>query len=473
MQKVTALLPRYPSGTVPPIRHEIYCLDNVYVACLSASLFVNVSVSVLCYVNCAVQWCIHLSSCKMGLENPDETDGAKTEKRCQTCKQPMKGHKGQAGKFCQNVSQPSEPPSDNVSSNQGPSQQTETVKDSNSAEQNAKDNERACSSTDSQVMGLLSRMVDQMASVNNNIQGVLNGQNKLIDLLGKSNGNVSVSSNSGPGGVPPPAESATLAANSAGTQNAAAVQIPVPEAAAVAPPAIVPPASMPLLSEKLQKSALLGEFVNLSDFLPHNDIYHVEQSDPDSDSGRKAQKHRKPIDNFDLWLTAWNNYEALLVAHKPEMYSRALTHRQLIQKCNNKYMWQAVYTYDMRFRAKLAATRSLEFNTIDTDLFVTILDSTAVKQNVQRCYRCKSYDHTVHECPFPPEYPVAKETKAPKAKWNQKSTSSIEKWFHNGQEICNNWQQGRCTFPSCKRAHVCKGCRGDEPFYKCSTCSKH
>ena len=79
----------------------------------------------------------------------------------------------------------------------------------------------------------------------------------------------------------------------------------------------------------------------------------------------------------------------------PELYLGLLEYRQLIQECDSKYTWSAVYTYDVRYRSKLAS-----FGTMDSELFVTILDATAVKSGPLACFRCKSHEHKMASCPF-------------------------------------------------------------------------
>lgn len=402
----------------------------------------------------------------MGLEQEDNTDSPRTERCCQTCKQPVKGHKGQPGKYCINIT------------NSGDTSTSETVKNDESANEQSTETTAAENKTpgqdNTQVTGLLTQLVQQMVSVNTNIQGVLEGQNRIITMLGNANtgGNPSVSSNSTTvvqqnNGVPQQtllaASQVQVEASVTNTTSGPAQSVPLPVRHAV-----------PFVSEKVQKSALLGEFINLSDFLPHNDVIQSEQND-DTDmccNSNKKSKPKKIIDRFDTWLTAWSCYEALLVGAKPELFPGMLAHQQLIQKCSHKYNWHAVYTYDMRFRANLATTKSFAFQTVDTELFVTILDSTAVKQNAQRCFRCKSFEHGVGECPFPAEHSLAKEAKTAKSFTSTKQGNTFEKFYHNGQEICINFQQGRCSFAQCKRAHVCKGCRSNEPQSKCSTCNR-
>ena len=187
---------------------------------------------------------------------------------------------------------------------------------------------------------------------------------------------------------------------------------------------------------------------------------------------RQKKSPRKAITSFNVWLAAWNNYEGLLVNAKPRLYQYLASYRRFIQNCGVKYQWHAKYAYDCRFRAKLSQAKSFGYNKIDTELFVMIFDVTTVKQDAKSCYRCHSYEHTVVDCPFPAPEAVEKnktQTKTPN-RWQQ-IASTVPKWYHNGEEGCNNFQTGKCKFPQCKRAHVCKSCRGAEPHYRCGTCN--
>ena len=114
-----------------------------------------------------------------------------------------------------------------------------------------------------------------------------------------------------------------------------------------------------------------------------------------------------------------------------------------------------VYLCDVCFRMKLGSSRSFDSHVVDNDLYFTIVDNTVVRKNAMLCFRCKSYEHVVTSCPFPSEYEANKSSK--------KIQKGFEKWFHHGNEGCNNYQFGKCTFSNCSRAHVCKQCRWPDP----------
>ena len=180
----------------------------------------------------------------------------------------------------------------------------------------------------------------------------------------------------------------------------------------------------------------------------------------------RPKKQKKVIDLFTSWSSAWSNYEAIIVAQRPELYINFAQYRNLIQSCDKKYIWHSVYAYDCRFRAYLANSKSWKFHHTNTDIYIyiTTFDATTLKRGAKQCFRCRSFNHTVHNCPFPAT-PAVEETKK-----NPTPRVIRDKWIHKGKEGCHNFQIGRCADAMCRRAHVCKSCRGPEPYNKCRHC---
>lgn len=238
-------------------------------------------------------------------------------------------------------------------------------------------------------------------------------------------------------------------------------QPPLPERAALATPAAVGNAipEIAVTGSHHQAAVSNGELVDFTELLPALD----EPSSNNSDKKSKEKTPKRHINNFLTWLQAWSKYECLVMKVKPEAYNKLAEYRCLIQDCDVKYTWSHVYSYDVKFRTKLAgnpAEARFDFDKIDTGLFVTVLDATAVKPR-KLCYRCQSPDHTVTNCPFP----------TTKAAMETEKKAGNEKKYFLGKEICNNFQTGQCRFNyDCRRAHICRQCYGPQPLYMCDTC---
>ena len=90
------------------------------------------------------------------------------------------------------------------------------------------------------------------------------------------------------------------------------------------------------LPDKVVRETILGECINLIDFLPGNNIILSEKYENPVDLPQGVmvvcpKKNKRNINNFDVWLTAWNNYEAPLVQNHPDIYPNLSVYRQLIQ----------------------------------------------------------------------------------------------------------------------------------------------
>ena len=226
----------------------------------------------------------------------------------------------------------------------------------------------------------------------------------------------------------------------------------------------------PGVSTKAVESAGLGEFVNLADFLKpiHDTETQFEAQMIPNGLEFREKKQRKGIDNFLSWLQAWYLYELVVVSKRPEVYENMARYRQLIQDCDKKYKWSAVFLYDMHLRQKRSLACSFQFNDVDNDPFTTILDATAVKQHSAKCFRCKSAEHMVQNCPFP----AAQTTMETGSKAQKRITHQQDRWYYNGAEGCSNFPTGQCRFQeTCRRANVCRKCKGPEPESKCIRCN--
>lgn len=222
-------------------------------------------------------------------------------------------------------------------------------------------------------------------------------------------------------------------------------------------------------SSETKAKAIRGEYIVLEEFAPDDLLPPSNTMEPYTDNNGtlslRPKKPRKILDSFDKWLAAWDNYELLLVNNGHD-YSRLAHHRATIQMQQRKYIWSVVYAYDVKYRLARAVYKSTDFSKKE-DLYNDFFDASALKTDYPRCRRCRSTDHMVADCPFPAKDQVEKKT--PLA--GSKAGFAQDKWFFNGKEGCNTWNVGKCRFNPCSRAHVCKGCRGYQPQYLCTTCS--
>ena len=161
-----------------------------------------------------------------------------------------------------------------------------------------------------------------------------------------------------------------------------------------------------------------------------------------------------------------------IVSARPERCLELAAYREQIELANRKFRWPCVYMFDVQTRTRAASRKDIRLDVLDTTLYTTILDASALRAHPKQCTRCKSFDHLVRDCPFlAQEEP--QEAAKPTGTSSQFSGASapdswkFDKWF-TGQEGCNLYQRKWCNLSdACKRAHVCKACRGDHPKADC------
>ena len=228
------------------------------------------------------------------------------------------------------------------------------------------------------------------------------------------------------------------------------------------------------VASKVIQQAKNGEYVNLADFAPCLEPSLVtETSIVDGVLVFKPKKNIKSMDSFLLWSMAWRTYEELLVGHNPDLYTGFCAYRVFIQTCATKHLWPSVYSYDVRNRAKHSMEKSFQFNVIDNDIYVTTMDSSTIRPNVRQCTRCKSILHPVRDCPFSEDGALAP---APRASQTPQSGQSQPRRSSNSgaaasQQVCFNFNAGRCNTNRCVRLHICERCGGPDPLLYCPRCN--
>ncbi len=163
--------------------------------------------------------------------------------------------------------------------------------------------------------------------------------------------------------------------------------------------------TIPGIPDKTIQQGLHGEYVCLDEFLQNYTVNNPEVQDIQSyvdSSGNVAYRNKRQkrrINSFNTCLEAWHNYERLLLSfHSFHLYDACSKYKLLMLSLDRKYTWSSLAILDMKHRLSLSG-HSVQFDTIDSVLFSSIMDPTTVKTAATRCYHCKSFDNTMD--PFP------------------------------------------------------------------------
>ena len=238
------------------------------------------------------------------------------------------------------------------------------------------------------------------------------------------------------------------------------------------------------VNKKTLAAAKNREFSNLADFVPSTEPCSTLESSIDERSGNlvfKSKSARRSIDNFLMWSSAWCAYESLIMEVDPSMYAVCTNYRLFVQRKEALHTWSAVSTYDIRHRIKLSITKSWAFDTADSELHMDVFSTETLRPNPKSCFRCKSLDHMVRDCFLPEDVSVSKSGQ--NSRKNRSTDSSFSSFSHQVQsampsngvyspsnQVCRDFNLGRCTRNPCVRKHVCTGCGGPNPLYRCSRC---
>ena len=194
------------------------------------------------------------------------------------------------------------------------------------------------------------------------------------------------------------------------------------------------------LPEKFAPAAVNGEYVDFSDVLSALSVLRSSQSDEGmlhSLSGDliaiSRPQHKRLIDSFDLWLQVWTKYEMEIVSARLERYLELAAYREQIELANRKFRWPCVYMFDVQTRTR-ATRKDIRLDVLDTTLYTTILDASALCAHPKQCTHCKSFDHLVRDCPFlaqeePQEVAKPTGTSSQFSRASAPDSWKFDKWF--------------------------------------------
>ena len=226
-----------------------------------------------------------------------------------------------------------------------------------------------------------------------------------------------------------------------------------------------------------------GAYIDLSELLTCDFQYKYSRLDDgqtleivDGKLSLAPKCKSRYLSTLQVWLKAWHIYEDTILSFFPNRYQELSHYWHHITDLEQCFNWAVVLSYDAQFCHK-CAMQGLPFSTFDQQLYVTMLDATVAKVSAHRCFRCQHFDHEVNDCPSPPGALLEKDLSSKKAAQSQqgwehtRNTSSnapspgpqLPAVFHQGREICIKYQSNSCTFPNCRRAHVCRHCKQKHP----------
>ena len=249
---------------------------------------------------------------------------------------------------------------------------------------------------------------------------------------------------------------AILAAAAASQRPPATPKLPIATGGSHNPASILPP--------KLVKKIRDLEFVEMTELLP--ETWQVEHG-TDSAVSRRPPR-RGQITDFLLWTECCSSMMAVLAGAHPTKAPEFFAYLKTIIRAHRNYdgtQWEA---YDRQYRRQALATKDLNWSRVDSALYNEAFTGRA--KTIPRCAICLSENHLQASCPdnpqcvpqYEPRYPYPYPITQRYAPYPAGEPTS-----HPAQEICNLYNQERCTYRRCKRAHICLGCSLPHPLTRC------
>ncbi|CAI2173696.1 4639_t:CDS:2 [Funneliformis geosporum] len=182
----------------------------------------------------------------------------------------------------------------------------------------------------------------------------------------------------------------------------------------------------PHLPKFLWEKVALSEYVNLEDFTKDGIASLFEYQDFEIHQWRQTSL----IHNWMEWSNAFRIYQKAVTILYPHRHEELCEYDSHIIQLTTQYPFESVYNYDMARRLRIVEDRTLTLKAHQSDLRL---------------------HHLISQVMFKTEH-------------EQDESDQMEE-----QEICINWNKGRCSGPYCKRAHECLNseCGGDHPKLYC------
>ena len=259
-----------------------------------------------------------------------------------------------------------------------------------------------------------------------------------LDLLAVA----AASANGGPGAPPPGQVAATLSAM--GPYN---------------PAASLPP--------RIAKKVLDLEFVEMSEL--RGDIWLEDGGPSDQTQSSRRATTKPPVTDIRVWLEGYARMAALLVTRFPQKGPELWAYQSTIVKAAHNYEGCNWVAYDRQFRRDMLARKDLNWSVPNAQLYSEAFTGRA--KCIPRCPHCLGDDHSGPACPLNPSpvvvnwvtepRPLLPPTAAPMLSQGQARAGA------GRQEVCRNFNEGRCRFTRCRYLHCCSACFGPHPAGSC------
>ena len=210
---------------------------------------------------------------------------------------------------------------------------------------------------------------------------------------------------------------------------------------------------MVALPPRLVKRILNLEFLEMSELLL--DAWPDEASSADPGHPHRRTR-RPPVTDILSWLEAFGRLASVLCSKYPEKAAEFWAYQSSILRAVKNFEGPARVAYDRQYRREALARRDLNWSACNPRLYNEAFTGRA--KTIPRCQHCLSNTHGSQAYPANPD---------PAAPWQPSLRPPTADSQDERQEICRNYNDGKCKYQRCKYAHICKECFYPHPWTAC------
>ena len=206
------------------------------------------------------------------------------------------------------------------------------------------------------------------------------------------------------------------------------------------------------LPPKLVKKILDLEFIDMAELVPDAWQHGDDNSTGCCSHSRRAPK-RGPVTDILLWVECFSMLAGVLTTKYPERAPELMAYQKTIVHASRSFAGDHWVTYDLCYRRRAAANKSLHWSQIDFSLYNETFTGRA--KALPRCRFCLSEYHRSADCTYAPESSARYSSITPRS---------------SRPQLCRlfNARSGdNCRFRPCVYLHLCANCRESHPASAC------
>lgn len=222
---------------------------------------------------------------------------------------------------------------------------------------------------------------------------------------------------------------------------------------------------------KLAERIIKWEFIEMGELLPE---FWSPSAGKDSATQPPARtgthRRKRAVTDVATWVQCFATYTSVMSGPHPGSVPELLAYLIFILRASQDFGGVAWVTYDSAFRRQAFITGNRQWSKVNPSLY-SICFAGAARTGV-RCELCLSLSHPTRDCALvtDPDPDVASRLKTLESAvlaFASSSQLSGNVPRQRSQELCRNWNVGRCRMTHCRYKHACRVCGGPNPAFTC------